>query len=330
MTNNPPNKLPDPRFERELSVLRDMPPRDPQAEQRGRDRFLAEVKSTETAAVLRQNKRLPIWNTIQTFLSGKMKPGFALSPIIAVIVAATLLLAVAGTTVSASQNSQPDQALYPVKLWSEDLRLQFAGDVPTRMQLDQEFTGRRVAEMIRLAQSGQVAGAVVTDRLQLLVDDAIQNATTLNADGSKKALENLVANLQRHQEQLVKLKDQANPTAVAEFTRLVAILNLKQQLADQGIKDPQALRDRMQQMKKKDQDLPGNPGGPQGKGNSDRTRGPDKTDAPGEDEKNKGNGNGPGAQSTKTPPHATGPQTPARPPSIEGKGKGDGGGAANP
>lgn len=312
MKNQSTDPLPDPLLEQELSVLRDMPARDPQAARRGRDRFMAELSTLEPAPVLHANPLSSIWNTIRSYATSPLKPGFALTPLIAILLAVAILLASAGTTVYASQSSQPDQPLYPVKVWSEDIRLQLASDQQARMQLDQEFAGRRVDEAIVLAQSGRAAGAGVTNRLQALVDDALQNATLLNTDGARNALENLTANLERHKTQLEKLKEHADPHAVAEFTRLVAILELKQELAAQGKKDPRALHELLKEMKSNDPGQSGNPNNSQGKGNP---FGLTKTVTPGENGNGKANPNGePALKLTRTPD-----------PPDNAKGKGSGG-----
>lgn len=306
-----PQPLPDSRLEQELSSLRGLPERDPQAARRGRERFLMEVRSLE----VRRAADAGPWNRLKSTLVGKR--GFAFSPLLAILLAVAILLAGAGTSVYAAQGSQPDQALYPIKLWSENARLQFAGDAQARIQLDQEFTDRRVSEIVAMNQAGKLARPEVSDRLQDLMDDAIQSASSLPGEGAKQALAALSANLARHQVQLEKLSQQANPRAAAEFARLVAMLEFKQKLAAQGARDPQALQKYLREMRAKNKKTGGNPEDLQTPGGANESTGPEKTAGPNTGANGKG-GPEPEAQATRTP-RANGQATPDNP----GKGRGD-------
>ena len=246
--NEPLHEPDDDRIINSLSALRNIPPRSPDAEKSGRARFLQE------AAALRQNESAPRHkrhlngSAIFSLLFNRTPRPIWMAAV-AVFMAIVLILGSGGAVVYASQGSLPGQALYPVKLFSEDLRLKLANDPPSQHQLNLEFANRRLDEIDRLASAGKEPTDDVMNRLQKELDNSIQGTAGLNDNDARTALENLRNNLQRHVDQLIKLESQANPRAAAEYNRLVEMLKARVNLAEQGIKDPQALHKLMKQLK---------------------------------------------------------------------------------
>jgi hypothetical protein len=295
--SNPSNEFLDSRLTKELSALRDMPPRDPAAAQRGRDRFLSEAKSMGETVSPSKNMRHSITNAnkIWTFLSGKTNTRLAISPILAIVLAIALVLGSTGTTVYASQSSQPDQLLYPVKLWTEDVRLQLTSDPLARIQLDQEFADRRVAEIAWMVQSGKEIGEGLTTRFEMLMDDALLLATTLDDKGGTEALTGLKVSFLHQQVQLAEIKNKADPRAVSQVNRLTAMMDLGLQLAETGIRDPEALRKLY-----KETVHPGKPTEVQASSTPKMTDTSEPTQTPGANDKDKATKD-PGLQVTHTP-----------------------------
>jgi hypothetical protein len=245
-------------MQKKLLGLRDMPglERLPEAEKAGRARFLSEAAVLRKALPVRRSTGQSLWGTLGSFTSGK-QARLAFYAVTAMCIVLGLLLASGGTVVFASQGSQPGQVLYPVKLISENVRLGLAANPQSQFQLNLEFAGRRLDEINKLVQAGQDPGTQVTDRLQNELNAALDSAADLDSTGSVKALENLQANLLKHQNQLLKLQSQANPHAVANYTRVVEMLQQKVNLAEQGIKDPQSIHQLLKQQKKQDKHSPG-------------------------------------------------------------------------
>jgi hypothetical protein len=243
-------------MQEKLRVLQDVSgsARTPEAENAGRARFLSEAAALRRAAMVRPASRLNGWATLISFISGK-QARLAFSAVAAVCIVMALLLASGGTLVYAAQGSQPNQVLYPVKLFSEDVRLGLANDTQSQFDLNLEFANRRLDEIDKLSQAGQEAGIQVTDRLQNELDAALDSAASLDNSGAVKALENLQANLLKHQAHLLKLQTQANPHAVANYTRVVEMLQLKVDQAALGIKDPQSIRKLLKQEKQEKKEL---------------------------------------------------------------------------
>lgn len=96
-----------------------------------------------------------------------------------------------GATAVAAQSSQPDQALYPVKLFTEDFRLMMAGDAPARLALLLEFTQTRAEEISALANQGAEIPEAVQTRYQAQVEQMIQLALGMNGDLADQTLERL-------------------------------------------------------------------------------------------------------------------------------------------
>ena len=137
--------------------------------------------------------------------NGQMKPiqyrrRFSMAGIIIAIVLA--LSAAGGGAVYASQGSLPGDALYQVKLGTEQVRMILPGDDVTRAELTLSFAERRMEEIVALAEAGRVQhmGLAVTKyddavkkvlaRMELVRDEnsAAGNITTLVAEATARHL----------------------------------------------------------------------------------------------------------------------------------------------
>jgi uncharacterized protein DUF5667 len=146
----------DKELEDSLQVLRDVPERDANAALRGRNLFLAEARdlkhSVTPAAKRRHNKWM---SKFQTLLPFRKEGVPVFTQIISALLILTTLLGGAGAgTVYAAQSSMPDDALYSVKTWSENARLELAASPEKDVDLLLKFADRRVDEMLALAEEG--------------------------------------------------------------------------------------------------------------------------------------------------------------------------------
>lgn len=96
-----------------------------------------------------------------------------LNTLFAVVLAVAALFGGTGGTVYAAQASLPDQALYPVKTWSEDVILSMTGPAQTRLNYALDFSDRRVTEMASLLYAGKPIPDGVETRLQSELDLAL-------------------------------------------------------------------------------------------------------------------------------------------------------------
>lgn len=79
------------------------------------------------------------------------------------VISIVMVILMAGTsTVAAASNSLPDETLYPVKLATEEVRLALTPSALGKAELYAEFADKRVDEIIKMADKGNVAQVVKT------------------------------------------------------------------------------------------------------------------------------------------------------------------------
>lgn len=164
-----------------------------------------------------------------------------------VVVIVMLVLGGGGTTVAAAQSSYPDQPLYALKLWSEDLRLRFTADPQAELQLALEFTARRADEIRVMVQNGSVPPESVQTRYQSEVEQAIQIAANFPDGQAVQALEQVRSRLQTQQAELLKVRAQGSTQAEASLLRSREMIQERLQWVGEGLKDPVQLRDQLRQ-----------------------------------------------------------------------------------
>ncbi len=125
----------DPRLAELLDELKSMPERDSRAAMRGKNEFLAEAVS------MSESRRHSGWTTIF-----QPKEKFAMNLIVSVLVIAGLLFG-GGATVAAAQDALPTDALYQLKLISEDAQLWLNADPAAEVNLLMEQAQTRTQEM---------------------------------------------------------------------------------------------------------------------------------------------------------------------------------------
>ena len=167
-----------------------------------------------------------------------------------ILLIVSLVLGGSGATVAAAQNSLPDQALYPVKTWSEDVRTGLASSTQTRLELALEYTSRRAEEMQVMLRAGQTPPEAVQARMQAEIDLAIQLAAGQPDRQAVQAFEQIRQQLQAHEQVFLKLGKPADPQAEALLDRTRTLLQNRLNLCDVGLQDPDMLR---QQLRDRDQ-----------------------------------------------------------------------------
>jgi len=171
---------------RTLDRLRAVPARDPQAKAAQRSAFLAQAQSFKEAVSPRRGRRLKGWTETvhkeRSPMKVLLRTGLAL----------TVALVGTVTTALASQDSLPQQALYPVKLITEDLRLAMTSEPQQEFDLLVGFAGERTHEMATLAQGGQDVPLDVALRLEQHLRLALQEASRLQNPELNLALERIL------------------------------------------------------------------------------------------------------------------------------------------
>lgn len=234
-----------------LAVLQPQPGRDPNVASQARSAFLAQAQLISQSApaavsgrgVVRHNNWMQrLLNLIWT-RNQEQRPMLTIFGTILMIL--SLMVGGSGVTVAAAQQSLPDQVLYPVKTWSEDLRTQLTQKDQARLQLALEFSNRRMEEVQAMVQSGEVVPQAVQVRLQQEMDVALQLAARQTDDQMVQALIQIRNQLRSHEQVFNQLGVQAGVENGAFLTQVRAMTQERLKMCEQGIEDPVGLRNQL-------------------------------------------------------------------------------------
>lgn len=167
------------------------------------------------------------------------------STLATIILITSLILGGGGATVAAAQNSQPDQPLYSLKIFGEDIRLGFSVDPKAEYQLALEFADQRAAEIQTMLQAGSLPPEQVQTRYQNQVEQAIQFALNLSDDQTAVALDQIRTHLQTHQQSFLQVQANASPRIEAALIQTRQMLQEHQQWVAAGLADPAKLREQL-------------------------------------------------------------------------------------
>jgi hypothetical protein len=278
----------DPRLKSRLEELKPDSPRDPRRAAQTRAKFLVQVEAAQPV------KRVSFWSI----------PVRALVPAFLFLI---LLVASTGT-VFAARESLPGEALYPVKLFGEEIRLSWTTDPEQRVNLLLEYSAARVEEISSLAVAGRPIPQPVLDRLEGQFTEAASLAASLEDDQLVSLMARVELQLQNEEQALAQAQEQAGTGPGNQtITRVREQVQVQITLAQMGQQDPQRFRHTVRGWQESPTAFPTatltpgqptvapsatptNPGfGPGGSG----TPGPHGTQEPGNgDDNSNGNGNG--------------------------------------
>lgn len=236
----------DPFLKAKLECLRAVPPRDPLAAAQGRAAFLEQSRNLKPAVspspVVRPIDRKTQFK--QWLQRKELKP--MMTTLVSIFVVLGLLLGGGGVTASAAQDSLPDQALYQVKLWTEDLRLRLADDAGDQFNLQLQFAEQRMLEAQAMAQNGKPLPESLPTRLQNHLDACLALAATAEASETQPLLDQLRTRLQTHDRDMdqTKLGDGTNDDPLLAQVR--QMIHERLRLVEDGLADPQSFRSEYQ------------------------------------------------------------------------------------
>lgn len=219
------------------------------------------------------------------------------------LVFAALFGGAAGTAYAA-QDDLPTEALYPVKTLTEDARLALTSNPQARLELLGALAQTRTQEMVQLAEVGVVPPEASLLRLQEHTRLAFELIAGQAEPEMLQAMEQMRSRLEVQLQLINECSAQGEPLRTLAQTRLM--LQLRLQLLENGLADPQAFRNAVQNGS--DLDLPGGfgPGG-------------QPVTTPGQ-----GGGYGPGGQPEATPVSGSGDGPGSPPEATPGDGSGYG------
>lgn len=293
------------------ALKEDTPQRDSDLAAQGRANFLAEADS------LRAPTTTPwlagIREAIASFrIQGNRRLATAIASI---LIALILTLGAVGGTVYASQDSLPNQSLYAVKTFTEDLRLRFADQPMEKINLLEKFTQRRVEELSALSNQGEDLPQGTISRLELHTETMLHLAAEEGEGEITQSLNRIRKALQAHEEVIARLQAQESGNALEALNMVQEKLQQKILLTEQGLENPSSFRKRMKSptpFAPTDTDRPGKPEGtgtPKDKGKPEDAGTPEDKGKP-EDigtPENKGKPEDVGPPDGDDPPGSVGP-----------------------
>ncbi len=221
-----------------LDKLKPTPARNALAAARGRARFLSEAETLrQPVSASSFWRHIGRWNPIQQKERAKM------APLIALLVAASLGLG-SGAAIYAAQEAMPDDALYAVKLTSEEAQLSF-GDANARTDLALAFSNRRVQEMMAMIAQGSMPPTEVFERRQRQVEMAMRIAAGMDDAALQRELVRIRETLTL---QLARMtQTQSTGTGSAQLAQARERVRTQLALIELGLEDPQLYRTRVQE-----------------------------------------------------------------------------------
>jgi uncharacterized membrane protein YgcG len=212
-----------------LDELKPVPPRNPKVAAQGRARFLAQAVS---ASEFQRHKG---WTSIFR------KERFAMNMLMSILIIAGLLFG-GGATVNAAQDDLPNDPLYGVKTWSEEVSLQFQKDPETKVDRLMELIQIRVQEMTQLIDSGQTPPDQVRIRLEEHMRQAFQLCSNMDDLALDQRLLQLRALLQQQERDIERLQLHASQNAQPILERTRAMLQTRLQLVEDGLLNHEMFR----------------------------------------------------------------------------------------
>lgn len=246
-----PNPELDPKLDALLQELRRSTSRDPELVSQARKAFLteaAQIASQVSRVSISTPGRLNRWKenlkTIWFGMQKEQKPMFNL--FMSVLLVLGVVFGGGATTVAAAQNAQPDETLYPVKTWSEDVRLGWASDSQAKLDLALQFSARRAEEIQGLFAADNNVPELVITRFENQQQQALDLAAGMSDDLVIPALERVRDQARQQEQTMAQLHVQDQATQQIHL-RIQTLLQNQEQMAGQGIQNLDWLRQQLRQ-----------------------------------------------------------------------------------
>jgi hypothetical protein len=217
-----------------LEEIRPVPPRNLHMASRGRAQFLGRAVSMQS---LPRQKR---WSSIFR------KERYAMNVLLSMLVIAGLLFG-GGATVSAAQDDLPNDPLYGLKTWTEDVGLQFQNNDEAKTSRLMDLAQLRVQEMVQLMNNGGTIPVEVPLRLEQHIRQALQVCVNMDDAAMNQALLQLRERLQVQAQVMEQLQLRTqDPQAVQIMLQTRTMLQQRLQLVDQGLQNGEMFREQVQ------------------------------------------------------------------------------------
>ena len=266
----------NPKLEKELQHLQDVPERGLQASHSGRENYLAQVRTMKPRPV--QAKK-PVQQ-------GRRRSwALRLASVIAVL---ALALGSIGGTVYAAQASGPDDLLYGVKTLTEDIQVSLESDPQDRLDLYTQFASRRLSEIQAQIDAGEEVSEKALALLEKHTQRMLQEAAKMGEQGLDNALRQIEQNLQKQNQMMAEMGKEHPQGSPPGLLKVQEKIRERLELVENGMNEPQGFKENIREQKE-NSDNPGQ-GNKDVENNSNKPENP-----PGQENKdNPGNGQGNG------------------------------------
>lgn len=217
-------------IEARLDEIKPIPKRDPQFAARGRALFLNQAVSAS------EFQRHTGWKFIFR------KEQFVMNMLVSILVIAGLLFGGGTTAVNAAQDDLPNEPLYALKIWSEDISLQFINDPQLKVDRLMELAETRIQEMSQLTEDGLTPPDQVALRLEQHIHQALQLCSNLDEAALDQTLLQIRDRLQQQDRLMQQLQIHATQDAQPILERTRDMLRLRLELVEDGLLDAEMFR----------------------------------------------------------------------------------------
>lgn len=213
-----------------LDEIKPVPPRNPQSASRGRAQFLGGAVSA--SALPRQKGWISIFR----------KERYAMNVILSALVIVGLLFG-GGATVQAAHDDLPNEPLYAVKTWTEDISLKLQNNQEDLVERLMELVQVRVQEMVQLSENGGTIPDVVQLRLEQHLQQALQTCADMDDPALERALSRIRDRLQQQDRDMERLQLHTQDQLL---TQTRAMIQERLRLVEDGLLNQEMFRERVQ------------------------------------------------------------------------------------
>lgn len=240
------DKRNDQKMEAALRILKEVEPRDEKQARQARSLFLNQAAEMREAVSQQAQSRHKGWKGI--FQSRSKEKYSMITTLTTILLIASLVLGGTAGTVYASQSSMPDDALYPLKLFTENMQQAFTANAGEEMELQLQFANRRMEEIAAMNGEGKAVPNEVVEQLQLRLQNALRLAASLNDDEVKPALLRIQEQLRVQEQTLLQLKADEESTPLLLRTR--EMIQEQIRLVGDGLEEPLQLQQQIREQER--------------------------------------------------------------------------------
>jgi len=161
------------------------------------------------------------------------------------VLAMAALLAGGTATVNAAQDDLPNEPLYALKTWSEDISLQLQPGSEKEVDRLMELAQVRLQEMTALTEAGQTPPDRVRRRLEQHLHQALQLCSSMDEAALDGTLQRVRDRLQQQDRDMERLQIHASQNTLPILERTRTMLRQQLQLVEEGLLNHEQFRNRI-------------------------------------------------------------------------------------